>query len=42
MKQILSKFYEFLAGMQRVRAASQLARMGYYDQSKRVMLGGKL
>jgi hypothetical protein len=38
MKLILSKLYEFLAGMQRVRAATSLARMGKYAQSKEVML----
>ena len=42
MKLILIKFYELLTGLQRVRAASSLARMGKYAQSKEVMLGGKL
>ena len=38
MKLILSKFYDFLIGMQRVRVATSLARMGKYAESKEVML----
>jgi hypothetical protein len=42
MKLILIKFYNLLIDLQRVRAASSLARMGKYALAKEVMLGGKL